>query len=128
MISKQDRVKPRTVEDLERKYAFERRFAQQAQQPSVKGADGLTPYIGANGNWWIGSADTGVYAGGSAVTYTPTVTEGQKIGTLNINGVDTEVFAPNFVHYHPGIGEYFILVGETMLTETKLQELLALLE
>jgi hypothetical protein len=27
------------------------------------GTDGLTPYIGENGNWWIGEDDTGVYAG-----------------------------------------------------------------
>ena len=35
---------------------------------SVK--DGKTPYIGANGNWWIGETDTGVKAssGGSGVT------------------------------------------------------------
>ena len=29
------------------------------------GADGKTPYIGENGNWWIGDTDTGVKAGGS---------------------------------------------------------------
>ena len=29
------------------------------------GKDGLTPYIGANGNWWIGDKDTGIYAGNS---------------------------------------------------------------
>ncbi|MBC5647846.1 C40 family peptidase [Christensenella tenuis] len=28
------------------------------------GADGQTPYIGSNGNWWIGSTDTGVSATG----------------------------------------------------------------
>jgi hypothetical protein len=27
------------------------------------GQNGLTPYIGENGNWWIGDEDTGVYAG-----------------------------------------------------------------
>lgn len=27
------------------------------------GSDGLTPYIGENGNWWIGNEDTGTYAG-----------------------------------------------------------------
>lgn len=27
-----------------------------------KGDDGLTPYIGSNGNWWIGTKDTGVLA------------------------------------------------------------------
>lgn len=29
-----------------------------------KGADGQTPYIGTNGNWWIGNTDTGVQAQG----------------------------------------------------------------
>ena len=29
-----------------------------------EGADGLTPYIGANGNWFIGEEDTGVKAAG----------------------------------------------------------------
>ena len=28
------------------------------------GADGLTPFIGENGNWWIGGVDTGVAAAG----------------------------------------------------------------
>ena len=28
-------------------------------------SDGETPYIGANGNWWIGITDTGVKAGGN---------------------------------------------------------------
>ncbi len=31
------------------------------------GADGLTPYIGENGNWWIGDEDTGVKASAEAV-------------------------------------------------------------
>ena len=29
------------------------------------GSDGLTPHIGSNGNWWIGTTDTGVKAAGS---------------------------------------------------------------
>ena len=33
---------------------------------SLHGEDGQTPYIGANGNWWIGEADTGVQAQGEA--------------------------------------------------------------
>ncbi len=32
--------------------------------PGEKGADGLTPFIGENGNWWIGDIDTGVKAAG----------------------------------------------------------------
>ena len=31
----------------------------------LKGADGQTPFIGENGNWWIGETDTGVSASGS---------------------------------------------------------------
>ena len=30
----------------------------------VNGKDGITPHIGANGNWWIGETDTGVKAEG----------------------------------------------------------------
>lgn len=32
--------------------------------PGAPGDDGLTPHIGANGNWWIGDADTGARAQG----------------------------------------------------------------
>lgn len=32
--------------------------------PTIRGKDGLTPYIGENGNWWIGDADTSVKAEG----------------------------------------------------------------
>lgn len=31
------------------------------------GADGITPHIGTNGNWWIGNEDTGVRAEGVSV-------------------------------------------------------------
>lgn len=126
MISKQDRVRPRTVEDLERKYDFDRKFSQQQQQQSGKGQDGLTPYIGANGNWWLGNADTGVYASGTKVTFIPVVTEGYHIGTLTIGEVATELFAPESSVDENG--ERYIKVGETILTETLLQNLLALLQ
>ena len=33
-------------------------------QKGEPGKDGLTPFIGANGNWWIGGLDTGVKAAG----------------------------------------------------------------
>lgn len=64
MIAKQDRVRPRTVEDLERKYrdVFDRRAMQQQQQ--AQGEDGITPHIGENGNWFLGTVDTGVPAKG----------------------------------------------------------------
>lgn len=34
---------------------------------TLRGEDGLTPYIGSNNNWWIGNIDTGILARG----YTP---------------------------------------------------------
>lgn len=32
--------------------------------PSLQGEPGPAPYIGANGNWWVGETDTGVLAKG----------------------------------------------------------------
>ena len=32
----------------------------------VDGRDGLTPFVGENGNWWIGKTDTGVQAAAKA--------------------------------------------------------------
>ena len=37
----------------------------------VVGADGLTPFIGDNGNWWIGELDTGVKAAASSEAASP---------------------------------------------------------
>lgn len=127
MISKQDRVKPRTVEDLERKYNFERKFSQQQKQTG-KGEDGLTPYIGANGNWWLGNADTGVSANGTPVSFTPAATEGRHIGTLTIGNIVTELYAPSDVVYDEREGEYYLQVGNTLISEMQLQALLMLLK
>lgn len=59
----------------------------------TNGTDGKTPYIGANGNWWIGGEDTGVLASGTSGTpgepgQTPTIEISSK-DTWVINGVDT---------------------------------------
>lgn len=99
MISKQDRVRARTVEDLERKYDFDRKFQQMKSQQQAKGQDGLTPFIGENGNWWIGTSDTGVYANGTKVSFVPASTNGIKIGTITIDGVPMVMYvdASNYV-------------------------------
>ena len=47
------------------------------------GEDGLTPYIGGNGNWWIGDTDTGVSAQG------PQGIQGEK-GEQGIQGEQGE--------------------------------------
>lgn len=127
MISKQDRIRVRTAEDLERKYNFERQFSKQQQQQQAKGEDGLTPYINANGNWWIGDVDTGVPAG-TKVSFTPSATTGTEIGRITINDEETVLYAPEpTTGYDETSGEYFLKVGETTITETQLQSLLALL-
>ena len=55
------------------------------------GADGETPFIGYNNNWWIGSTDTGIQAVGSDGVdgLTPTI-EVSEDGYWVINGVVTE--------------------------------------
>ena len=45
---------------------------------SLKGTDGMTPYIGENGNWFIGDTDTGIAAGGSGS------------GSANINSITNQ--------------------------------------
>ena len=54
------------------------------------GQDGLTPYIGVNGNWWIGETDTGVKAQGQNGEdgYIPLIGEN---GNWWIGGTDTGV-------------------------------------
>ncbi len=41
-----------------------RRVEENAAAGAYNGADGLTPYIGDNENWWLGDTDTGVRAHG----------------------------------------------------------------
>lgn len=43
--------------------------ADYAYQGTLKGADGITPTIGANGNWYLGETDTGVKAAAEAATH-----------------------------------------------------------
>ena len=56
---------------------------------TVVAKDGETPYIGDNGNWWIGETDTGVPASGSGGGGGTTVTvNGEAVETWN---ADTKV-------------------------------------
>ena len=55
------------------------------------GTDGLTPYIGENGNWWLGETDTGVKAKGEDGV-SPTIEIGDN-GNWYINDADTGVSA-----------------------------------
>lgn len=53
------------------------------------GGDGKTPYIGENGNWWIGDVDTGVIADYDKANNVPLTiySSGLKYETRTINGV-----------------------------------------
>lgn len=71
-------------------------------KPGAAGADGITPHIGSNGNWYLGDTDTGVSAGGGtadAVQYTAqTLTDPQKLqARKNIDALGS--LAPNIQHY-----------------------------
>ena len=59
----------------------------------AEGKDGLTPFIGKNGNWWIGDVDTGKPSRGKAFEYsdfTPEeIKELQKPASDMINALDT---------------------------------------
>lgn len=59
--------------------------------PGKDGTNGLSPYIGQNGNWWIGENDTNIKAEGLD-GHTPEVTIGEN-GNWYIDGKDTGVLA-----------------------------------
>lgn len=44
-----------------------------------RGANGYTPYIGSNGNWWINGVDTGVSASGGGGGISSVVTDGVTV-------------------------------------------------
>lgn len=51
----------------------------------VVGTDGLTPYIGDNGNWWIGDTDTEVSAIGSDRSFTFTQAVASAVWEIDHN-------------------------------------------
>ena len=70
----------------------------------AKGSDGLTPYVGDNGNWWIGNNDTGVRAVGKDGK-TPYIGSN---GNWWINGVDTGTTAKGETPYIGSNGNWWI--------------------
>ncbi|MBW6491864.1 MAG: hypothetical protein K0B15_11800 [Lentimicrobium sp.] len=56
--------------------------------PSIDGEDGLTPFIGENGNWWIGDLDTGVQAAGENGVNPEGGTTGQALTKASDNDFD----------------------------------------
>ena len=50
-------------EAIERATDLSDTIEQKLETGDYDGKDGITPHIGSNGNWWIGTTDTGVLAG-----------------------------------------------------------------
>ena len=57
---------------------------------SLKGADGITPHIGENGNWFIGDVDTNISAIGHAVTETILNEEIDDLFDSSLDVIDTD--------------------------------------
>lgn len=84
-------------------------------QKGAPGADGITPHIGENGNWWIGDTDTGVKAvasGGGDGTWR-TIAEIQTDGTVNQYEI-TQDADGNPLNLTEMIIRYVGLKGETV--------------
>lgn len=86
----------------------QKKFSSENGKDGADGKDGFTPYIGRNGNWWIGDTDTGVAAAGSngsdgqdysGTTETPMISislyEGHYYWVQIINNVKTFILNPN---------------------------------
>lgn len=58
---------------------------------TLKGTDGTTPHIGANGNWYIGDTDTGVSAGGASYIFKVTVVTGPDPDSLSADKTFAEI-------------------------------------
>ena len=62
----------------------------------AEGESGETPYIGSNGNWWIGNTDTGVKAEGTdAVSYWLNISDGNIIYNPNDNTFSPSAITAN---------------------------------
>lgn len=76
----------------------------------TNGADGLTPYIGANGNWWIGNEDTGTHAeienmdraGTDGLLFRMTIRGGVAgYEVYDYTGTETDIVIPNMIFNQP---------------------------
>lgn len=88
------------------------------------GADGQTPYIGENGNWWIGEVDTQINIGSSQENMDRIGTDGLYFSLTIRNGIagyevtgysgsETDIIIPNKV-----FGEKVISIRQDSLPDT----------
>ena len=72
--------------------------------PGQDGTNGLTPFIGANGNWWIGTTDTGTQAQGPAGPAGPS-------GIETIEGTQSNPILIYETFYNLLPGQFYFLKG-----------------
>ena len=77
--------------------------------PGKDGQDGLTPYVGENNNWWIGSTDTGISAYG--IGEKGETGEAGQDGKDGVDGKDGEDGTDGLTPYIGENGNWWI--GET---------------
>ena len=94
---------------------------------TISGADGITPNIGANGNWWIGTTDTGVSAQGATGTpgangLSPTIGVN---GNWFVGSIDTGVKAEGIqgIQGVPGPAGQGVAIAGSVADETALETL-----
>ncbi len=73
----------------------------------TNGVDGTTPHIGDNGNWFIGTTDTGVSASGS----------GGSISDEDLEGYATEEYVQNYVNQFDSIALMEVTKSDTGVLE-----------
>lgn len=95
---------------------------------SLIGLPGETPYIGANGNWFIDTVDTGVKAGATTsyndLTDKPTLNNETIEGNIDLESITREELLEMLEGENPGSGE--IPGGNTINSITR-EELLQML-
>lgn len=92
------------------------------------GASGLTPFVGENGNWWIGDTDTGIFVGAYSEPSSDGLsfsleTYGGKAGAIvtGYRGTDTDVVIPSCFCTAPVIGvEATAFAGNKKITSVRL--------
>ncbi len=110
--------------------AVEHGFSGSEQQwiQSLVGAAGITPHIGANGNWFIDTVDTGVKAGATTsyndLTDKPTLNNETIEGNIDLESITREELLEMLEGENPDSGE--IPGGNTINSITR-EELLQML-
>lgn len=91
------------LEKTELPEAVNTAIAQAKKSGEFDGADGTTPHIGENGNWFIGESDTGVSASGG----TTSITVDDKLNKESTNPIQNKTVAEAVDRLSEEIDDFF---------------------